>query len=99
MTHPFIQSSYEVKTLGKRVYPDEFGEFRLLSGQYGIDPRDGLWKCCPPGHLVGNLANHSVEAHEDGTITVTPSILITAYDNDCEIKWHGYLERGIWRQV
>lgn len=49
----------------------------------------------PNGH-VGDLSQHEVTAHEDGTITVSPSILVT--DDSGEL-WHGYLERGVWRSV
>lgn len=44
----------------------------------------------------GNLNSHEVTEHEDGTITVSPSILV--YDGKVE-AWHGYLERGVWRSV
>jgi hypothetical protein len=66
-------------------------------GEYG-KLSDGTWHCCPPGtDLLGNLSGHQVVEHEDGTITVSPSILITlAYKHQ---RWHGYLERGVWREV
>lgn len=44
----------------------------------------------------GNLSAHEVVEKEDGTITVSPSILIS--DSNGE-RWHGYLENGIWREV
>ena len=34
------------------------------------------------------------DEHEDGTITVTPSIVITTHVG----TWHGFLERGVWRE-
>jgi hypothetical protein len=43
---------------------------------------------------MGNLSGHSVTEHDDGTITVSPSIL-----DDGRSVWHGYLERGAWRQI
>ena len=57
----------------------------------------GVWYCGVPGNGwgLGNLAAHQVEEHEDGTITVSPSILVTGHD----MTWHGYLERGVWREV
>lgn len=66
-------------------------------GEYGKGS-NGNWQCCPPEHPehLGNLSNHQVIEHEDGTITVSPSILITHWR---EGAWHGYLERGIWREV
>lgn len=85
---------------GARKYPDpDDNQLRLAEGEYGIDPRDGNWYARPPGGHLGNLSNHKVTEHEDGTITVSPSILITGASGDKEIRWHGFLERGIWRQV
>jgi hypothetical protein len=48
---------------------------------------------------MGSLRNHQVTEHEDGTITVSESILIMGWDDAGEVKWHGYLERGVWRRV
>lgn len=39
----------------------------------------------------GNLSQHDVVEHEDGTITVSPSILLEGTHHR-----HGYLRRGIW---
>jgi len=84
------------RLVGVRIYPDKEG-FMLWAhpGQYG-KTKDGIWMCWPPSDVVGvvSFANHEVVEHEDGTITVSPSILITA-----EGQWHGYLEKGIWREV
>ncbi len=51
----------------------------------------------PGGERAGPA--HDVDEHDDGTITVEPkptnsnSIL-------CPLcGWHGYLERGVWREV
>lgn len=70
---------------------------------------DGLWYCLPPwkvvendrmagvgclGDGVGNKG-HKVVEHEDGTITVSPSILITDWKYG---TWHGFLEHGVWRE-
>lgn len=69
-------------------------------GDYG-KKLDGKWYCCAPiftgdlfTSLIGNLSGHKVTEHHDGTITVSPSILL---DNG-QFKWHGYLEYGIWRE-
>lgn len=60
----------------------------------------GRWMARPPTGGVGDLSNHEVTEHEDGTITVAPSILITSTDGDGEKEvWHGYLERGAWRSL
>lgn len=68
-------------------------------GEYGIHPDDGNWYCCAPtdGDFFGGLAKHNVVEHENGTITVSPSILITKPSTGAQ--WHGFLERGIWREA
>jgi hypothetical protein len=58
----------------------------------------GIWHARPPKGNLGGLANHTVTEHEDGTITVSPSILITSEDEGGTTVWHGYLERGVWRE-
>jgi hypothetical protein len=85
---------------GKRVYGDAEGLYLKL-GEYGIDPRTGTWYACTPGGDMGNLAAHQVTEHEDGTITASPSILVTTGGPDGleRTLWHGYLERGVWREV
>lgn len=54
------------------------------------------WYCMTPTGEAGNLARHTVEEHTDGTITVTPSILIS---RDGQELWHGFPQKGIWKQV
>jgi len=49
----------------------------------------------PNGHL-GHLGRHEVVEHGDGTITVSPSILVSDHTGQL---WHGYLERGVWREA
>lgn len=48
--------------------------------------------------LIGCLSGHKVVEHEDGTITVSPSILISYSGGEGDFSWHGFLERGIWRE-
>jgi hypothetical protein len=60
----------------------------------------GMRWCNPPveGTGYGNLSAHEIEEHEDGTISVTPSILITLPQGDkpsIEL-YHGYLKHGVW---
>lgn len=74
-----------------------------LWGDDGVDggfcavTRDGVstWMVRTPNGHLGDLAAHDVVEHEDGTITVSPSILVS--DGTGEL-WHGYLERGEWRE-
>ena len=77
------------------------------SGDYG---RWGdTWYCRPPypeqegefgPRLGGVLTRHDVVEHDDGTITVSPSILTwTEWGHKrTRHEWHGYLERGVWRE-
>ena len=78
----------------------QYHEFQ--PGEYGkapfAEPSGFRWMCRPPWkHSGGDLINHKVTEHEDGTITVSPSILIQTGPN-MAWKWHGYLERGVWRE-
>lgn len=62
-------------------------------GQYGKDV-NGQWFGCAPGRFYCNLSNHEVSENSDGSITVAPSILITAHHG----QWHGYLKNGDWQE-
>lgn len=89
---------------GHRVMPDENGHLDLCAfqpGDYGRATAEELqgrlassWMCRIPNGMLGNLSKHQVTEHEDGSITVSPSILVKG-----EKSWHGYLERGVWREV
>lgn len=82
-------------TQGRRwdVQPHE-----MEPGDYGHSRPEstGPWFCCTPSGDGGNLTAHDVTEHDDGTITVSPSILVSTSEGPC---WHGYLERGVWREV
>ena len=82
---------------GKRVeLIPQPGGFQLLNpGEYG-KWTDGTWSACTPNGHGANLSHHDVVEHEDGTITVTPSILVS--NNKDGALWHGYLTRGVWRE-
>lgn len=54
------------------------------------------WMLYFPKCGLGNLAQHDVTEHEDGTITVSPSILIEGHDNGEKTQIHGYLKKGVW---
>lgn len=85
------------------------------AGDYWFNPRIG-WCAVTPDGSDANLSKHQVIEHDDGTITVSPSILVShpdPYDSNRytgtadEMRypvrgfqdWHGYLERGVWRQA
>jgi hypothetical protein len=76
------------------VEPDFVWRIAETPGAYGsANGRD--WFCTTPNGMLGNLGAHQVEEHEDGTITVRPSILVTGGAK--EASHHGFLERGVWR--
>jgi hypothetical protein len=83
-------------TQGRRL-PDqeEIHRPEARAGDYWRWP-DGMWMCRTPEGSGGNLSGHEVVEHEDGTITASPSILVSDGDGP---RWHGYLERGVWREV
>jgi hypothetical protein len=99
--------------IGRRVYPKEDGWLpNLEPGDYGhigegvakTHPGAAGWMgVTPDGHHC-NLRGHKVVEHEDGTITVSPSILISIparadLGRPKQELWHGFLERGVWRAV
>jgi hypothetical protein len=85
---------------GCRVYPDKEGTMVFAPGDYGLDR--GVWYGRIPTEFgnfhLGSFEKHQVVEHEDGTITVSPSILHTEPDDLGGKQWHGFLERGVWRR-
>ena len=83
-------------TQGKRADLVD-GRLVLNMGEYGKDA-EGKWWARPPvqGFGMGRLGNHDITEHEDGTITVSPSILMDWGEGR---TWHGYLRKGIWEEV
>ena len=88
---------------GRRIYADEQVKLWLAPGDFGRDPRDGVWYARPPHGMggplteapsMGSLEHHEVVEHQDRTISVSPYILI---EEPPMPPWHGYLERGVWR--
>lgn len=61
--------------------------------------QEGIWFIWfPKTELLGNLANHAIEEHEDGTISVSPSIKVTGCDLSGPAQEHGYLTKGVWNE-
>jgi len=87
----------ELIVQGKRHDIGEDEWYLLEEGEYGKTP-DGKWYCHvpAPGFGAGGLGKHEVTEHEDGTITVSPSILCDMGNGSV---YHGFLERGVWREV
>jgi hypothetical protein len=68
-----------------------------IDGGYCPVEVDGkrTWMVRTPNGHYGTLKNHEVTEHEDSTITVSPSILIS--DNTGEL-YHGFLTAGEWSE-
>ncbi len=79
-----------------RRYLNDDGNLALGDSDYGQEP-NGAWCVRPPGQHAGGIGQHTVEEHADGTITVTPSIVL--HDEDGNELWHGYLTKGVWRAL
>lgn len=76
---------------GRRIQSEEFA----LPGDYWKD-ENGVWYAVSPVGLIACLENHNVSEHKDGTISVTPSILIRGYVDGTEAIWHGFLTQGVF---
>lgn len=84
--------------VGVRVYEVEPDE--LSQGQYVFWEEDDAFYARPPdSHLIANLSGHEIVEHEDGTISVSPSILVRGRTVDGQNSWHGYLIRGVWSKA
>jgi hypothetical protein len=81
-----------------RAWPPDIRHFK--AGDYDIVAKpDGsreLWFRDPKGH-VGRTSQHDLTEHDDGTVTVSPSINDTAaYGEDQQPGFHGWLQGGVW---
>lgn len=56
---------------------DALGVPTTPAGAYWIDS-SGAWCVVTPNGRMGSIAKHTVEVHDDGTITASPSILVYA---------------------
>lgn len=79
---------------------------RPQPGDFWLDPHTGTWYAMTPIGSLANLSAHDVRVHEDASISVfldkadisvLPSILVTGGPPGSP-TWHGYLERGVWRE-
>ncbi|QPF81698.1 hypothetical protein IC762_17905 [Bradyrhizobium genosp. L] len=94
------------KTIGVRVMPNASGYLDASEidkpSRYGRataervkNTRSGWWQVTAPDGTVGSLnpAVHQIEEHDDGTITVSPSL---DYGKRKPGAWHGWLRRGVF---
>ena len=77
---------------GRRIYSERIYPDNVQPGDYWRC--DDVWYCETPNGHTGSLLQHDVTEHENGTITVTPSILVERGDQQV---YHGFLNRGEWR--
>ena len=84
--------------IGRRV--DSWEELFETPGGYMLSERTDRdvetklrWYAMTPNGHLGNLSAHEVEEHEDGTITVSPSIRVSDHTGEL---YHGFLRRGVW---
>ena len=79
------------------IAADEY--YLLKPGEYMKGAGDRQWWARTPVNAsfargaIANLERHDVTEHADGTITVSPSILVSAAPSQ---SWHGFLRRGVW---
>lgn len=88
----------EGKRRGDGIKPSSAKPGDYWRAPFGPDGELEWIVCCPNGK-VGSIRKHEVTEHEDGTITVSPSILLDWPHLTAPERWHGYLERGVWREV
>jgi hypothetical protein len=74
---------------------------RVQTAVYELEPGDYClvedeWYGKTPNGLLAGLRRHQIVENADGTITVSPSILVT--QGEGLPQWHGYLENGFWRE-
>lgn len=58
----------------------------------------GHWMMYFPGCGMADLGGHKIEEHTDGTISVSPSILVEGFESGEKIIRHGFLTRGLWTE-
>jgi hypothetical protein len=91
--HPMdAEQAYRVTGWGEAN--SDFNDTKICYWKNGND-----WMLYLPKCGAGNLKLHTVIEHEDGTITVTPSILVTGHEKGEKIIRHGYLTKGVWQEV
>lgn len=87
-------------TQGRRVDPDT-GIIDLAPGDYCWDGGPILWGAAPDGSICRIDERWSITQHEDGTVSVGPTApgeMFSIWVNK-PTGWHGFLERGVWRDA
>lgn len=79
--------------VGQRLPDGTVWSGHLVWGSYWR--LDGAWWAITPNGYLANLSAHHVIEHEDGAITVHPSIRVSTAQ-DVEL-WYGFLQHGVWK--
>ena len=95
-------------TQGQRIQADENGwlprdierpaTYGRATAEQTVGRRTGWWQITCPDGSGGSLNPeiHTIVEHEDGTITVSPSIDVSQRKPG---GWHGWLRRGVFESV
>lgn len=80
----------------RRTNDDSIQRYSTLEpGDYWPDSANVAFHGICPNGFHCNLSAHCVVEHDDGTITVSPSILTKDGQGN---EWHGYLKAGVWEE-
>lgn len=79
--------------------PAGYSPHLLKPGEYCY--YEGELYGCTPNGLLACMSKRNIHMHDDGTISVTPSILVKRGTKDYSMgeyyaRWRGYLTRGEW---
>ena len=66
---------------------------------YWFEKDPGVWYLHLPHCGTGSLRNHQVTENPDGSITASPSVLMTGHYKGTPNQRHGYIRNGIWEEV
>ena len=88
---------------GRRIYntkddyqPGDY--FKVLHIDEGLPDNAycNQWRFMTPNGIRGRINDLTwqIIEHEDGTITVSPSIFVKSPP----LRWHGYLSHGVWEK-
>jgi hypothetical protein len=96
-------------TMQGRRLPDDATIADMKPGDYLLrGARRMVWLCLPNGAQANLPVSKSTATdartwglveHDDGSLSLSPSILLHPSPPADPVGWHGYLERGVWREV
>lgn len=90
-----------METEGRRQ-PADISIAELQPGDYSLRHDGILWVRVPNGLMARIDDRWTVTVEDDDTITVGPTVNGGAYSIQIvqgDEGWHGFLERGVWREA